>query len=627
MLSPDDRRLFLEALKPPQGYHFDRGIGTTFTLNLITLLITPLSLSMLDQNNVEEMLKDPLILLEGLKRQAKNLTIFCQAGYIDIPPKDNVLYSYLEDMVVQVKAPNGGIFHPKIWLLRYAGDDGMAVIYRLLSLSRNLTFDRSWDLIVQLDGELAEHRSKGYSRNRPLGKFIEYLPEIATQPVNDRILKDINLISNEVRRVQFTAPQGFEGFPEYYPSGIPGYRSYKFSDTYSRIMIISPFLSNSILHKVAGKTRNNILISNTAEIDQLSPQAQNRFEKIFVFDEVTDSIEDSKQLSGITNFDVEKEDDINETSLNGLHAKLFVMEGGWDVTWLLGSANASIPAFRNRNVEFMLELKGKRSKFGIDKILGEEDNDFTLLSLLQPYQQSDHKSESNPDKDEAERLANQVRKWLSDCEYQLKIQETVEFKYDVALIYSSSISSPEGDYAISCWPISLPNGYAQNINLDKVEKTLTFTNLALLALTPFIAFEINVKVNKVIHAVRFALKLPISNVPKNRENAIVCSIINNRNQFLRYLRLLLSNNESSIIMKDWFINLGNPSSMQVAWEDLDIPLLEDLLRTLSRSPDEKIDRIAEIVSQIKEVPDAEKIIPHEFDIIWGKIISARNELL
>jgi len=55
--------------------------------------------------------------------------------------------------------------------------------------------------------------------------------------------------------------------------------------------------------------------------------------------------------------------------------------------------------------------------------------------------------------------------------------------------------------------------------------------------------------------------------------------------------------------------------------------LEELLRTLSRSPGEKIDRIADIVSQIKEAPDAEEIIPHEFDVLWGIILNARNELL
>ena len=42
-----------------------------------------------------------------------------------------------------------GVFHPKCWLLRFAPEyDDEPVRYRLLVLSRNLTFDRSWDVAL-----------------------------------------------------------------------------------------------------------------------------------------------------------------------------------------------------------------------------------------------------------------------------------------------------------------------------------------------------------------------------------------------------------------------------------------------------------------------------------------------
>ena len=131
MLSSDNRQLFVDALRPPDGYQFDRGIGTTFTLDLITLLIAPLSFALFDRASIYDALQDPLILLEALRRNANRLTIFCQAGYISVPPKDNYLYSYLEDIVVEVKSPGGGVFHPKVWLLRYISEDA-PTIYRLL---------------------------------------------------------------------------------------------------------------------------------------------------------------------------------------------------------------------------------------------------------------------------------------------------------------------------------------------------------------------------------------------------------------------------------------------------------------------------------------------------------------
>jgi len=624
MLKPDNRRLFLEALKPPVGYHFDRGIGTTFTLNLITLLITPLSLSMLDRDNVDEMLKDPLILLEGLKRLANKLTIFCQSGYISIPQKENYLYSYLEDMIVQVKAPNGGVFHPKIWLLRYTAHDS-PVIYRLLSLSRNLTFDRSWDLMIQLDGEVAD-RVRGYSRNRPLNKFIQMLPDLSIHPPNHRVFEDTNLMADEVRKVKFNQPQGFEEFPEFYPSGIPGFRGFNFSEPYSRVMLLSPFLTNDVIHKATRKTENNILISSTSEIDQLSSQARDRFEKLFVFDEVTDAITGNELSSGDEDPNKMMNTNVSDGGLNGLHAKLFVMENSRDVTWLIGSANATTPAFSNRNVEFMIGLKGKRRHFGIEKILGEEDNEFTLLSLLQHYKQSDQQSETHPDKFKAEKIANQVRMWLVDHDQCLRIMERSESTYDMEFSFSENIDHPEGEFTLFCWPISLPKDYAQELKLDRTRKSVVFENLTLLAITPFMAFEINTKVKDASHTIQFVIKVPIKNPPPNRDNVIISKIIDDKYQFVRYLRLLLSFEEYPVIRSDILIDAKNPPGSNWGWKDLDMPLFEDLVRALSRYPDEKIDRIENIVNQIKQTPEAEKIIPVEFDHLWQIFLSARNEL-
>lgn len=623
MLTPDDRRLFLEALKPPDGYRFDRGLGTTFTLNLITLLITPLSLSMFDQDNIDEMLRDPLILLEGLKRHANRLSIFCQSGYISIPQKENKLYSYLEDMIVQVHSPNGGVFHPKIWLLRYISDDA-PVFYRLLSLSRNLTFDRSWDLMVQLDGEVP-NRVYGYSRNRPLGKFVEALPELSTYAVSQRILDDIRLMADEVRKADFKQPQGFEDFPEFYPSGIPGYRGYQFSKPNSRVMILSPFLTNDVIHKTISNAQNNVLISSTDQVDQLSSQARACFVKIFTFDEVTDAMPGNEFSTTDGDLDAEGETNARFGGLSGLHAKLFVMESGWDATWLLGSANATRPAFKNKNVEFMIGLKGKKSKVGIDKILNEDEKDFSLLALLQKYQLLDHAPESDHDERLAEQAANDVRNWLVNGIQELRIHERDE-AYDMALHFYEDRHPPDLNFGVTCWPISLTSDYEQGIELRAFGSPVIFEGHDLMAITPFIAFSVCVRVGEATHNLKFVIKVPVKNMPPHRDNFIIRAIINNKDQFLRYLRLLLSSEEPSIITEEWFINKGNSTGKNQGWEALDLPLLEDLVRAFSRSPKEKLDRIDEIMREIKATQEADEIIPPEFDYLWDIILDAREAL-
>jgi hypothetical protein len=145
MLDPNRRSLLVNALRPPAGYVFSSGMATTYTLDLTTLLSIPLNLALRSSEDRNAILQDGVALLEALRRTADTLSIFCQHGRIGAPNLPHVLYGLLEPCVVEVGAPNGGVFHPKLWLLRFARpgvpDD---VILRLLVLSRNLTADRSW---------------------------------------------------------------------------------------------------------------------------------------------------------------------------------------------------------------------------------------------------------------------------------------------------------------------------------------------------------------------------------------------------------------------------------------------------------------------------------------------------
>ena len=57
-------------------------------------------------------------------------------------------------MVVEVAAPTGGVFHPKMWVLRFVDpDDPGKALLLLMILSRNLTADRSWDVALTLEGQ------------------------------------------------------------------------------------------------------------------------------------------------------------------------------------------------------------------------------------------------------------------------------------------------------------------------------------------------------------------------------------------------------------------------------------------------------------------------------------------
>jgi len=187
MLEPKDRQTLLQLLRPPLGCRFDCAIGTTFSLDLMALLTAPLAMAMFDWQDAEGELAgdpslsglNPLELLESLRRCADRVHIFCQAGQICVPPAHQRLLTYLEQSVVQVLAPAArqkrrGVFHPKVWVLRYL-DGSQTPRYRLLCLTRNLTFDRSWDAVAAFDG-IVKDRERGLSVNRPLVQFLEALP-------------------------------------------------------------------------------------------------------------------------------------------------------------------------------------------------------------------------------------------------------------------------------------------------------------------------------------------------------------------------------------------------------------------------------------------------------------------
>ena len=177
-------------LRPPPGYRLDRAIGTTYSLDLQALLLAPLAFTLFGwQDEAGRPGADPLALLEAVRSHADRIRIFCQAGQIAVPRPNQLLLNYLEHSVYEVRAPDRrGVFHPKVWALRFAPqEEGKPVSYRVLCLSRNLTFDRSWDTALVLDGEVTQ-RSYGYGDNRPLADFIAALPDLATRSVPAQVV-------------------------------------------------------------------------------------------------------------------------------------------------------------------------------------------------------------------------------------------------------------------------------------------------------------------------------------------------------------------------------------------------------------------------------------------------------
>ena len=374
MLSPDSRTVAFDLLRPPAGYELDFAVLTTYTLDLEALLALPLGLVARADNGLEDLLADPLLLLEAIRRVGERIHVFVDRAGIAIPRQRRELYAMLESSVHPVRAPGGGAFHPKVWVLRFLSEEGAPLI-RVAVLSRNLTFDRSWDIALASEGSPKPRQASG---SRPLAELVRSLPSLCEESPSPSATDKVLALAEEVARTDFPAPDGFFGDPiEFHVLGMPGRqpsgRLWQPISGGSGMIAVAPFVGNTALDSVARMAEGErMLVSSREELDKLSAEALAGWSRVCVISEAA----------------LDETEDEDASRPSGLHAKFLAVEHGWNVTWLVGSANLTFAAFSGRNVEFMAALsarKGSRkgnSGYGIGRFL--ESGFETLCERYRP---------------------------------------------------------------------------------------------------------------------------------------------------------------------------------------------------------------------------------------------------
>jgi hypothetical protein len=273
-LDPENRALYGEILRAPLGYEVDMALATTYSLDFETALVIPATMAFQAAESRAQVLDTPLALLDGLERLAERVAIFCDAGRIASQPRAaNRLTALLEDTVTEVLAPQGGAFHPKIWVLRFVSLTGTAPVrLRLAILSRNLTTDRSWDLSLSLDGEVSEGAQPD---NAPISALLRALPGLARgRPTPARNRKIAESLARDVDRTVWTLPEGSRKLR----FAVDGFGQPPFRPKVGRAMgIISPFLSpEALVQLTKGLDPSECwLLSWAEELAQMPPGREN----------------------------------------------------------------------------------------------------------------------------------------------------------------------------------------------------------------------------------------------------------------------------------------------------------------------------------------------------------------
>lgn len=610
MLDPSQRRHLVDALRPPPGHELDLAIGTTYSLDLLALLTAPLAFTFFDYEGEDGQHAgniDPLALLEALRRYAERILICCDAGRITVPRTAQLLFSTLEPCVYEVGAPNGGVFHPKLWVLRFVGPTG-DVRYRLLCLSRNLTFDRSWDTALALDGELRPEADV-QPANEPLAAFVASLPGLVVGAKSTNALAAaVQKLAAELPRVVFEPPHGFDALA-FHPLGIPAIPSNPFVAPVDRTLVISPFVTAQRLQALAKRGKNNMLVARLEELQVQPVEVLRRFAAVYTLSESADLEEP-----------VTEGEDAGTSALAGLHAKLYVSDAGDRAHIWTGSANATDAGF-HQNVEFLTQLSGARSVCGVDAVLGV-NRPTGLRALLEPF---DPAGAGQACDELQANLDALVETWqraiarLGATAYVEPGSSPEQFTVRLVVPAAALLTLPE-TVTVTCWPTTRGAGSAALFHPDQPAAAI-FNDLSYEGLTSFVAFAITAREGDTYGEARFVLNLPLVGAPADRQQRLLRALLQNRSQVLRFLLLLLSDNGAElegVLRATRALGEGEGLNGDVSSQFFGLPLFEAMVRALDRDP-ARLDHIARLVDDLRSSPETSKLLPDDFDAIWAPV--------
>lgn len=595
MLDPDDRRLYTDALRPPPGFRFSEAVATTYSLSLDTLLTIPLHLALFSaEQPLEELLRDGVTLLEALRRTTDHVTVYGQAGYVHAPPRPHVLYGLLEPTVVEVTPPSeSGIFHPKLWLIRFDSPASSSTRLRLLVLTRNITGSRCWDLALTLEGEPGHGEIED---NRELWQLLHRLPGLAVRPVSDRRAHQTESLARLALRTEWELPDGFERV-RFHTLGLKGSTEWLPGDN-GELAVMSPFVTNTALRGLLGTTKRPVtLISRPEELEGIEPGLLDAFERVLILAEQAE-LEDGEEAPS-------SPDPLLPSY--GLHAKAYVTKQGWDTHLYVGSANATNPALiHGTNVELVAELSGKRSKVGAVEDLVDGDGFGGLLVDYLPEKEPEPK---DPAVEKARKVLEEARRALVGLGLRIRFEEAQE-GWRAELVAREPLEL-DGVEEIHAWLVTRKRQTGTEASALRRGESVVLEPALIQHVTSFVAFEL--VAGAADERVSFVLSLEAEGLPvPERDAAVVRDVIRNRDGFLRYVMLLLAEAGEDGDMFGagggvWHsFNRGRPDS--------DLPLFEQLTRAFCRQP-ERLESIRRLMEEIG-TDEEDDVVPQAFRELW-----------
>ena len=171
------------------------------------------------------------------------------------------------------------------------------------------------------------------------------------------------------------------------------------------------------------------------------------------------------------------------------------------------------------------------------------------------------------------------------------------------------------------WPITVRDELAAEALGLGMAAEVDLGPFAAASVTGLIGFELRAASADV--RLRFALNLPLENPPHDREAAVLRTVLDNREGFLRYLLLLLGDFSEE---PDWIEpGAGDGAGGDWRWgADASLPLLEEMTRAFSRDP-ARLNEVRRIVERLHASAETNDVIPSDFLALWEVFARALEE--
>lgn len=625
MLEPKDDRLdYGKMLVPPLGtdWSLELAVATTYSLDMQILVAVCISLGLFESTD-SALLDNPVSLLRAVLKVSDKLVVFCESGQISNPQKRSKLHLLLEHVIVPVTLKETGhsypSFHPKTWTLIFKDKKGRHAA-RFINMSRNMTFDRSWDAALVLDGKEEEGGGEGVG---PLIRFMEYLHSRISKDIdgNGRKRKLLRHCANVLGNIRLkTDNRAFTDF-RIEPVGIGAFDYFTDKDealmteNYNDIMIFSPFLSADILADFAqmaeGRRRTNYPLKDCRRMLVTRKSALEDKEIIDVLKKGHYEVWVLKD-DIVSGEDMLDEGDGAEPKGEDIHAKMYLYRKYSNVYFYVGSMNASHKGFC-QNVEMMVRLKANNRYFNLDvlkrDLFGDgKDNAFEPVDLGK----YDVKEPAEEEKAEAELKSRQqkVLKWLCRNLPAVDIIACPDGTYTMRLAFSH-LERIAKDVAITETTLNGPNHVCLSpITLEgrgkPLDKEVEFASLGLDQLTSL--FRITV----FCHGTDPLTKVVVMpcDLPEQRDRTIVRDIIKD-NGFLNYVSFVLSDDPieamTEIIRNQALGGKGSTASEKNRCASI----YESMLKAAYENPSK-----LEEVDKIRRLMGTDDVVPEQFDKLY-----------